>query len=95
MVEITQENLRDLLAARGALKPCPACGARNWMLVKEHGKAPSIPFVMDDGSTVIPQTHIPATAMICSNCGFIRLHAEKLLEKFLSEDQVPDGGDDG
>ena len=67
-----RRTIADTLAARGALGACPACHENAWMV--GHGHALLTMGVGDgDGSG------LPTVSRICTNCGYIALHATGVL----------------
>lgn len=67
-----RRTIADMLAERGALGACPACHENAWMV--GHGHALLTVGVGDgDGSG------LPIVSRICTNCGYISLHATGVL----------------
>lgn len=69
MIDANELNAR--LAAKGARTDCQVCGQSKWDLADDLG------FIggYDDASdTVLGTKGIPAYTLVCTNCGFMRLH---------------------
>lgn len=71
------ESYIRALEARGALKDCPSCGHDVWgsasegMLIHAYDELDDLTF--GKGYGVI--------ALICENCGFVRMHFTPVLER--------------
>lgn len=57
---------------------CPICKAKKWVVGNDITQ---VTFQPTPGAFVLGGPCIPAVIMICSACGFLALHASKLLEK--------------
>lgn len=74
-----RRELNNFLKSRGADTDCPVCGYDgDWVRIQ------------DDHDINLPVAHLPAsvgvTALVCENCGFIRLHST---EAIMSRIRVP------
>lgn len=61
-----RRELQNFFASRGADSDCPACGYDGAWLPLEEDSDLYLP------SKIGP---VPVTAVICHNCGFVRLHS--------------------
>lgn len=81
--EFDYEDARRELGARGATGACPFCGGRKWGDLGELGNLlVTLPAATSTGDIVFAGGQlggISAFALTCSNCGFVRLHAERIL----------------
>jgi len=81
------------LASKGAENPCPSCGANEWIaevdggVVEAQAELAHVAVVTmrkrvsDDGTAVtVVDTH-DAYMLTCNNCGFMRLHNQKVVGK--------------
>jgi ribosomal protein L37E len=50
---------------------CISCGSNSWAVIP---KIVTITLSEGDGF-IMPPPNVPATALICTHCGFIRLHS--------------------
>lgn len=69
-------NFKDLLIIalqqRKTKSVCEVCEQNNWAIVDQ---AIGLPITDLSGNVIIPSPQIPAAALICNNCGNIRLFA--------------------
>lgn len=65
-----QKRLIDELKNRGASSNCEICNKNDWSIINE-----GVALNISDFSVGlrIPQPNIPSAALICNNCGNIRL----------------------
>lgn len=85
MPAISKADVGRFLEAKGATKPCEACGsvdAGNWDEVSQNSRvvlsAPKFPGVEIFGADAF------GTIMIgCNNCGAVRLHNRGVIEAWL------------
>jgi predicted RNA-binding Zn-ribbon protein involved in translation (DUF1610 family) len=79
------EDAKRVLQARHAKATCPICGVNSWgdlgalgnLMIQLPASTPGA-----EGEVVIAQGQIgglSAFALTCTNCGFVRLHAERIL----------------
>lgn len=71
-----RKAIQDALIAKGADRPCPRCGGK-WEVTDKYG----IPGVQDQHPSKglnIGQA-IPSAVLVCTDCGFIALHALAVL----------------
>jgi hypothetical protein len=67
-----QQQVIAALNSRGTRAACEVCGQNNWAAVDQ----PVAINITDlSGNVLIPAPQIPAAALICNNCGNVRLHA--------------------
>lgn len=58
---------------------CEACGSANWSMAEANaGLAVGLP-VHQESIVPLPTAVVPAYALICQNCGNIRLHAAAIV----------------
>jgi ribosomal protein S27AE len=69
-------RLAQLLKQKKADRPCPRCGHVHFSIVGETGIGINPP-----GMAGLSTSHIPATVVACSKCGYLSLHANAILEK--------------
>jgi hypothetical protein len=62
-------ELFNRLESRGASEQCPSCEGTLWMPGDEEVHLP-----VSDGGV------LKCAAFLCPNCGFVRLHAPKILD---------------
>lgn len=83
--------LSRLLGLRGVKAACPFCDSTSWD-IPEHEHASS------DGA-IIPWRHVEggmyssgigAIVMVCTNCGFIRLHDMRLYQEAITIKEIED-----
>lgn len=65
-------TIADTLAARGAQGPCPACHENSWVIGHGHS-------LLTVGADEEGGAGLPVVSRICSNCGYISLHATVVL----------------
>ncbi len=75
----SNEDRQKIIEALGAKRKnnvCPVCSANSWILAENF-----IPLSLQDVSSglVIGGPSIPAIALVCKNCGYIAMHASKVL----------------
>lgn len=72
----TVPNFKDVLLKRliekGVRPECEACGQNNWSVVDQPV---GVMIVNLSGAFQIPPPHIPSVALICNNCGNVRIFA--------------------
>jgi hypothetical protein len=64
-------KLADALDRKRAKQRCLACGESEWIALETT----SILNAMDEQQVVRPGIGIEVAAVICSRCGFVRLHS--------------------
>lgn len=72
-----KQQLVDELTRRGAVKPCPRCGARAFTLLEGFGSLNLQPNVVAAGAFGGPS--VPMVIVLCTNCGFVSPHAVGIL----------------
>ncbi len=74
------EKINAFLPKRNAQGPCEACGENAWTLVGGPGWSVTLPMI--DGQGTIPSAppHVPVYALVCNNCGHLRLHAKRVVD---------------
>lgn len=65
-------RLLAALAQRGVKSQCECCGQNNWAVVDQ---AIGLPISDLSGNVVIPSPQIPTGALVCNNCGNVRVFA--------------------
>jgi predicted RNA-binding Zn-ribbon protein involved in translation (DUF1610 family) len=71
-MKIDVQKLDVKLADKGASQECPVCGGIHWTA---DGTPAAVHAIDPDEGEVNLGTAVPAAIFVCSNCGFIRLHA--------------------
>jgi len=67
-----KERLLEELKKRGSKANCELCDHNNWAVVDQ---AVSLNITDLSGSFRIPPPQIPSAALICNNCGNVRIFA--------------------
>jgi hypothetical protein len=68
-------ELDNWLRSRGATKDCPACGSNHW---RPPSRNLGLVVIDDEGHPIMSRAFV-VSAVVCSNCAFVRLHAPALL----------------
>ena len=74
------EKINAFLPRRGAQGPCPACGYNAWTLVGGPGWSVALPMIDEAGTIPDAPPHVPVYALVCNNCGNLRLHAQRVVD---------------
>lgn len=74
------EKINAFLPKRGAQGPCPACGQNAWTLAGGPGWAVTLPMIDNAGTIPDAPPHVPVYALVCNNCGNLRLHARRVVD---------------
>ena len=69
------EDLKDRVAQR-APNPCAACGGIDFDLQPD---LVLLPWAQPDGADFRPLNAYPCAVLVCTRCGFVRLHALVML----------------
>lgn len=72
----TKNRIQRRLEEKGAMLPCPRCGNQQFMLA-DGLLAPSLQTSIND--IVLGGRSIPSVVVICTQCGYISLHAVGVL----------------
>jgi hypothetical protein len=78
----TPELLAQRLSNAGCRPDCPICGCEEWMSLTQDEE-----LVLTEVATrrpdrpAITDTSLAAYLVICSGCGFVRLHATNVLDR--------------
>lgn len=78
-------ELSNFFTARGVDRDCPACGFDGQWARIEGDSDLEIP-------TMHVGTSIPVAAVLCQNCGFVRMHSLDVIRHLLVEPDI--GGTD-
>jgi hypothetical protein len=84
---VTDEARRvwNELDARGATATCPICGTQEWQSFDEPANLHvGLPAITPGNEVVYGPSEaggLAAYALTCQNCGYIRLHARKVLDE--------------
>src|SRR5262249_39509548 len=80
--KLTSEEVIQFFSDIGATQRCPVCAQRAWALpAREVEKVVGLFGQKKDGSLkqrstfTSPGTVIPTITVLCTNCGYLRLHA--------------------
>jgi hypothetical protein len=89
--KLTQED-RDKankwLTERGALTACEACKKQAWKGSPNLVMAPAyVP-----GGALVPPIVYPAVMLICTNCGFLRMHSAVVMGILPPDDEKQSSG---
>lgn len=83
--EMRQSDITEALEQADAKSDCPSCGANSWSLIGGEGQnAVRIPLFTAGRRYEAGGPHIPAFALVCEQCGFLRLHSAKVLSEELN-----------
>jgi hypothetical protein len=63
---------------------CPSCGANDWDDMSNDVGGVIFPVIERDG-TIKRDGGLPVVAYICNQCGFVRAHAQAVLEALEAE----------
>lgn len=77
---LSEEEKQDIarrLNERGVVQPCPRCDTNNWFIADGYARvslqdSPSSPYLLGGRG-------IPAAILVCTNCGYLSLHAAGIL----------------
>jgi hypothetical protein len=67
------------LGVKGPRVRCPVCEANAWGGAGEHGGL-HLQAIDADGQ-ITPGIGLECAAMVCNQCGYVRLHATQVLER--------------
>ncbi len=67
-----QKKIMAALKDKGAILPCPRCGKQDFTLLDDYT---TLAIQKNFDNIVIGGPSIPSAVVICSNCGYISLHA--------------------
>lgn len=68
------QRLGEAVDRAGARLDCPSCGHEKWVFLEGPVKLPTVAGV-PEGFEALPLT--------CERCGFIRLHAASVLDRYI------------
>jgi predicted RNA-binding Zn-ribbon protein involved in translation (DUF1610 family) len=72
-------QLMAFFAERDVKLQCPCCGKDGWMLIQNSGMDVVVPMMPNSGINALTNAIITDT-LVCHNCGFIRMHARKIVD---------------
>jgi hypothetical protein len=72
---VNSATLKAALDRKGTANKCSVCGHANWAAGDTRLLLGAL---SDDGSLLMGQG-LPAVAIVCNHCGFIRLHSSAVL----------------
>lgn len=100
-MKLTTEDVSAFFAHKGATEVCPFCGTTEWFY-DDHMELnlPAVPSDMmrsDEGPNSLlygglTRGVLSSVIIMCLNCGFVRPHARRLIEDWVSKKQ--DGQND-
>lgn len=67
-----KEAIKSELERRNAVLPCPRCGNKSFQLADGYI---NLPLSGEVGGIVLGGPTMPTAVVVCSNCGYISLHA--------------------
>lgn len=85
-MSLTSQEFTEFLQKSDAAGKCCACGKDQWLIPSETGENSCpvdkgrLQLINKDGVLAIPGRGVPIYYVICSNCGFLRLHAAAFIE---------------
>ena len=72
------KEISEFFAAVGARAECPMCLQKRWEIISPH----AIVLTHDgSGNRWSPKFEIPALAMTCMGCGFLRMHSSGMMKR--------------
>ena len=74
------DKINAFLPKRGAQGACEACGQAAWTLVGGPGWSIALPMIDGQGQLAAAPPHVPVYALVCNNCGNLRLHAQRVVD---------------
>lgn len=78
------DELSSYLNAKGAIRPCEACGSEEWAFQQPNGYlSGQIGLVVQDGGDRPPGAVMPIYVMACLNCGGARSFLAHYVLKWL------------
>ena len=80
-----REQILTKLREKGVGPQCELCGSNDWTLVEQ---AVMTVVASGSGGFLVPPPHVPSAALICKNCGNIRLFALAALDVFPTPQQA-------
>jgi len=75
---ITEADINAFLKDKKAEIDCPSCHQNTWSAIAQNWTV-MVP-IQESADYKIPPPHVPAFAMICNNCGFIKFFARRVIE---------------
>ena len=84
------DRLRQTLAERGGIGPCPSCGVNLWIAGDDLLLLQSV----GPNNEVRIGTGVPLMMLACGNCGFCRFHLIPTLENPPVRAESPTGTED-
>jgi len=72
MTQAEREDIAQRLTQRGAQLPCPRCARRNFAVLDGYFVNP---LQQTPSDLVLGGATVPTVAIVCTNCGFLSLHA--------------------
>ena len=83
--KLTLADVAEFLTKSEAKLECPMCGCAEWTMVEPvSGGVGMIPLQNGDNYE-LPPPSVPAVAIICNKCAFIRLHAAMPIVRWKQE----------
>jgi hypothetical protein len=77
-----QQKIVDAMTSKGVTDECPFCHHKEWAVI---GEVISVQIASFDGSVRLPAPFIPSAGLVCSHCGYIRLHTLPALNIKISD----------
>ena len=92
---ISDSRIAEALFDAGVRRDCPICRHERWVsLGQSHDLLASLRVATYDGVLIDSQGGIPAFGLVCTKCGFIRLHSlDALFHPRDEETPWPHGSD--
>jgi hypothetical protein len=82
----TTAELIRFLEEKSKISACPVCTNESWLVADAPAEMNwSIPADSVTGGFTIPSPSIPVFSVVCTNCAFIRIHALRLAQTWLSQ----------
>lgn len=84
--KLTLADVAEFLTAHGAKIECPVCGWNEWTMVEPVTAGVSMIPLQREEKYQLPPPSVPAVAIICNKCAFIRLHAAMPIAKWKNDE---------
>jgi hypothetical protein len=91
--DLSFEEITAYFSKAGASSHCPTCRSQQWIIPPQPHQRTIGLFAprLEDGGYISPGTIIPTIIVVCTNCGFTRLHSLAVLwEKIRGQPLFPE-----
>lgn len=82
-------DLQRFLDATSTVERCQCCGKDEWTHIEPPNQqtAWSIQSFQRSGGQIFPAPAIPVVVLVCRHCGFVRPHAEVVIQRWLDNNK--------